>query len=254
MTIGIMQPYLFPRLNYLQLISKVDLFVVYDNIQYTKKGWINRNKVLFGNSEAFLTVPVAAASDYLDIRDRRLAANWPEARRRIVNRLVASYRKAPRFEAAFPVIEKCLNFEERNLFLFLHFALVTVLAHLGIPTPVIVSSTLDVDHDLRAESRVIGICKCLEADAYLNTSGGMKLYSRERFLECGLELRFLHSRPVEYAQFGAPFIPGLSVVDLMMFNSVDRIREMLASCDIDGRPGSSLAVKAAPPDLGFGRP
>ena len=92
-----------------------------------------------------------------------------------------------------------------------------------------VSSTLAADHGLQGQERVLALCESVGADTYINPPGGVDLYSRAAFDARGIELRFLKPRPFEYPQFGAPFVPWLSIVDVMMFNSPERIGECLAA-------------------------
>src|SRR5689334_1147970 len=101
-----MQPYFFPYIGYFQLMNAVDEFVVYDNIEYTKKGWINRNRILEDGTDSYITIPLKKDSDYLDVRDRRLAESWPTEKRKMLNRIIQSYRKAPYFNSVYPMIEK----------------------------------------------------------------------------------------------------------------------------------------------------
>ena len=119
MNIAIMQPYLFPYIGYFQLMNAVDEFIVYDNIQFTKKGWINRNRILVNGSDAYITLPLKKDSDYLDIKDRYLSDDWKAESKKMINRITESYRKAPFFESVFPLIEKSLLFEDKQLFNFI---------------------------------------------------------------------------------------------------------------------------------------
>jgi len=153
MKIGIMQPYFFPYIGYFQLMNAVDEFVVYDNIEFTKKGWINRNRILANGKDYFVTIPLKKDSDYLDVRDRCLADSWPSGRTKMLNRMKEAYRKAPQFDVVYPVIERCLHFEDANLFNFIFYTLTQVKAYLDINTSFIKSSTIPIDHTLKAEKK-----------------------------------------------------------------------------------------------------
>lgn len=227
MKIAIMQPYFFPYIGYFQLMNAVDEFVVYDNIEYTKKGWINRNRILVNGKDAYITLPLKKDSDYLDIRQRSLADIWNNEKTSLLNRIKAAYQKAPQFSAVFPIIEGCLLFENDNLFQFLFHSLNQVKSYLGIHTPFRISSTIDIPHKLKAEHKVIAICKALKADYYLNSIGGVELYSVENFKEAGIDLHFFQTTHFQYPQFENPFIPFLSILDVMMFNSVSQIQQYL---------------------------
>ncbi len=225
MKVAVMQPYFLPYIGYFQLIAAADRFVVYDDIKYTKKGWINRNRFLRDGRDEVFTVPLEAAPDTSLVRERRVSPSFaPEA---LLNRLREAYRRAPFFAPAFALVESIVRSPETNLFSFLLQSLRRTCAHLGIDTPLVVSSSLAVDAGLRGEERVIATCRAAGARTYVNPPGGRELYSPARFAESGLELRFLEPGPVEYPQFGAAFVPWLSIVDVMMFNSPERIRGFL---------------------------
>ena len=91
--------------------------------------------------------------------------------------------------------------------------------YLGIQTSLIVSSTVEIDHRLKADRKVLAICHALGATRYINSIVGRQLYSVAEFAEHGVELKFIQSRVVPYRQFGERFVPSLSIVDAMMFNS-----------------------------------
>jgi hypothetical protein len=229
MKIGIMQPYLFPYIGYFQLINSVDTFVLYDNIQYSKKGWINRNRVLANGREEYFTVPLKKGSDYLHVVNRVLADNHTKQLNKILNKIEASYRKSPYFSEVFPVLKSAFLNHHINLFDYLHFALEKVLKHLQITTQIIVSSDININHELKSQDKVIAICKALNADCYINPIGGLDLYNINHFSENELKLSFLQSNTITYKQFDNDFIPWLSIIDVMMFNSKESIKTYLNS-------------------------
>ena len=218
--LAVMQPYFLPYVGYWQLMAAAGTFVLYDNIQYTKKGWINRNRFLLNGRDAIFTIPVQNDSDYLDVAQRKVADAFN--RGRLLNQLAASYRKAPFFEPGFFLISSIVNAEYQNLFEYIRHSIQLTADYLGITTPIVTSSTIGIDHSLRGESKVIAICANLGAGTYINAIGGQELYSKSRFEAQGITLKFLKTRPIAYRQFGDPFVPNLSVIDLMMFNPRDR--------------------------------
>ena len=225
-----MQPYFLPYLGYWQLLAAVDQFVVYDNIEYTKKGWINRNRFLRNGSDAFFSLPLKKGSDFLTIAERSLADDFDP--RTLLNPLAAAYRKAPSFDAVFPLLEAIVTAAPRNLFDYLRHSIQATAGYLEIPTPIIVSSTVPIDHGLRAEQKVLALCRALGADRYLNAIGGQALYSRSAFQEQDIVLGFLRTRPIEYPQSGGAFVANLSILDVMMFNSKAGVRAMLGEYDV----------------------
>jgi len=221
MRLGIMQPYFFPYIGYFQLINAVDLFVLYDNIKYTKKGWINRNRMLLNGTDVMFSLPLKKDSDFLDVIERELAADFN--RDKLLNQFKGAYARAPYFAQTFPLIEQIVLYEERNLFRYIYHTIVRVCEHLGLKTEIRVSSDIAIDHELKGQDKVISLCETLGADTYINTVGGMVLYSKEAFGARGIELKFIKSKPFEYAQSGNEFVPWLSIVDVLMFNSPEQV-------------------------------
>ena len=230
MKIGIMQPYFFPYIGYFQLIQAVDQFIVYDNIKYTKKGWINRNRILHNGKDMMFSLPLKSDSDYLNVDERELASDFN--RNKLLNQIKAAYRRAPYFPHTFPLCEQVVHFEDENLFRFLHHSIVKTCEHLGITTEVKISSDIAIDHNLKNQEKVIALCNAVGASTYVNAIGGMELYSKETFREKDIELKFIKSKPFEYVQFCDEFVPWLSIIDVMMFNPIENIKECLDLCEL----------------------
>lgn len=226
MKTAIMQPYFLPYLGYFQLIAAVDCFVVYDTIQYTKKGWINRNQMLRGGRAVQFTLPLQKASDYLDVRDRQVAESFVPSS--LCAQIADAYRKAPEFARTFPLVEGLVHYKGANLFDVIHNALKQCCSHLGIGTPILVSSEVEGGAPvLRGVDRVIDICRRTRASTYVNPPGGRALYSGDHFRTHGLELKFLQPSLPSYTQFGSDFVPSLSILDVMMFNDPATIRSVM---------------------------
>jgi hypothetical protein len=226
MRLAIMQPYFFPYIGYFHLIAAVDLFILYDNIKYTKKGWINRNRMLRNGKDATFSLPLKKDSDYLDVRDRELAAHFD--RPKFLNQIRGAYERAPYFSQTFLLIKQVLDYEDTNLFRFLHNSISKTCEHLGITTKIRMSSSVNIDHGLKNQDKVLAMCEAVGASTYVNAIGGVELYAREMFREKGIDLKFVHSRPFEYPQFGDEFVPWLSIIDVMMFNPLDTIRTIIS--------------------------
>lgn len=222
-----MQPYFFPYIGYFQLIGAVDLFIVYDNIQYTKKGWINRNRMLQNGKDVMFSLPLKSDSDHLDVRDRFLANDFK--REKLLNQLRGAYSRAPHFAEVFPMVERAVRHDDANLFRFLHLALVGASVHLSLTTPILVSSSIEIDQGLRGQQRVVAMCQAVGATTYVNAIGGRSLYDRREFQSHGLDLKFVSSKPFEYRQFGDPFVPWLSIIDVLMFNPIEAVREKVST-------------------------
>ena len=222
MKLAVMQPYFLPYIGYYQLISSVDVFVVYDNIKYTKKGWINRNRFLQNGVSSTFSLPMKHDSDLLNVVDRELAADFNHLR--LLNQLKGAYAKAPYFAQTFPLLERIVCHEDRNLFRFIHNSIVEVCTHLRLTTVIRISSSVAIDHDLKGQEKVLSMCNALGAKVYINSEGGIELYSKDDFRARGIELRFVKSKPFEYAQYGNDFVPWLSIIDVLMFNPLETVR------------------------------
>lgn len=225
MKLAIMQPYFLPYSGYFKLISSVDVFVVYDNIKYTKKGWINRNRIQKDGHELSFSVSLKKDSDYLNVVDRRLSFDF--SRQKLLSKFTGAYSSAPYFKEIYPYLEKIIMFDEDNLFSYIHHSLLVMMELLDIKTKVIISSTLDVDDLYKGEDKVLAICKALGSDVYINAIGGQELYSKDVFSKNGISLSFLNSKEIGYKQSNLPYIPYLSIIDPLMFNSLDTVRECI---------------------------
>jgi hypothetical protein len=222
---GIMQPYFLPYVGYFQLINAVDKFVIYDNIQYSKGGWINRNRILSDGKAKLVTIPLQSASDYLDIVDRQLSANFD--RKSLLRQFDGSYLRTHYYRDIRPLLEEIIMFDSVNLFEYIEHSIYMLLHYFDISTEVIVSSSLHVDRGLKSESRVIATCKALGVDSYVNAIGGIELYSETEFEKYNLSLKFLKSRLSGYPQSCHGFIPALSIIDVMCHCSRSEVIDMI---------------------------
>jgi hypothetical protein len=222
MKLGIMQPYFMPYIGYFQLLACVDQFIIYDNIKYTKKGWINRNRMLLNDTDAMFSLPLKKDSDSLNVVERELALEFD--RSKLLNQFRGAYARAPQFGLTYPVLERIVQHDEANLFRYIHHSIVELCEHLGIKTEIRISSEIPINHELKAQDKVLTLCKAAGADTYINTIGGIELYDKNDFRAQGINLQFIKARPFDYVQFGAPFVPWLSIVDVLMFNPVEQVQ------------------------------
>lgn len=243
MKLGIMQPYFLPYIGYFQLLASVDQFIVYDNIKYTKKGWINRNRMLLNGTDAMFSLPLKKGPDSLDVVERELAAEFD--RTKLLNQFKGAYGRAPQFELTYPVLERIVRYEDANLFRYIHHSIVRLCEHLGIKTEIRISSEVAIDHNLKSQDKVLALCKVAGADTYINTIGGVELYAKADFRIQGIDLQFIRARPFEYAQFGDAFVPWLSILDVLMFNPVERVQSQIREgYSLVQCPKSNIALPA----------
>jgi len=223
-----MQPYLFPYIGYYQLMHAVDRFVVADDVTFIKQGWINRNRLLINGSAAYFTVPLRRhASDAL-IRDVEIDDGRGQRWRATLLKTIANfYRRAPSFDRVYPLVERVIGGPFTRIADMARASLREVCDDLGVPVSIVESNAAYGNAHLHGQDRVIDTCRAERANDYVNAIGGQALYSREAFLAHGIRLQFVRTGPIEYRQFTMPFVPSLSVIDLLMFNPPEGARELL---------------------------
>lgn len=232
MRLAIMQPYFFPYIGYFQLLHAVDKFVVYDNIEFTKKGWIHRNRILVNGADAYISLTLKKDSDYLHVKDRVLSEGFEKEKEKILRRIEGAYKKAPYFSETIPLIREIIGCNHKNLFNYIYHSIKRLLDHLDIDTELIISSEIGINHDLKGKEKVLGICKEVNATHYINPIGGMELYNKKEFSKNRIELSFLKTREISYKQLNNGFIPWLSVIDVLMFNGKTLTKGLLVEYDL----------------------
>lgn len=227
MTVAIMQPYLFPYIGYWQLINAVDTFVIYDNIQFSKKGWFHRNNILLNGKKTLFSIPLKKDSDSLDVVDRFISDGAEKEINKIIRQIENGYKKAPYFKEVFPMIKEIFYNDEKNLFKYIYNSVIKICEYLEIDTKIVISSTVNIDHSLKSQDKVIALNKAVSSTKYINPIGGTELYDFKEFQKENIELCFLESEVPEYKQFNNEFVSYLSIIDIMMFNGKDEIKKML---------------------------
>lgn len=222
----IMQPYLFPYLGYWQMIASADVFVVFDDVNFIKRGWINRNNILLNGQAHLFTLPLEEASQNKLINQIDITHD-DKAKQKILKTIESAYKKAPYFNDVFPLISEVMNYQEHNLVKFLWHQFETVFVYLGVDTRLELSSAIQKDNSLKAQDKIIDICRRLGTTHYVNAIGGQNLYDKERFIKENMQLSFIKMNEIVYPQFKNEFVPCLSIIDVLMFNDKDRMRQML---------------------------
>ncbi|MBU3091654.1 WbqC family protein [Clostridium sp. CF011] len=231
MKVGIMQPYFLPYIGYWQLMNAVDKYVIYDDVNFIKGGWINRNKILMNGEGKMINLQMNGASPNKLINEVEVLGN-PIQNKKLLKTIESCYKKAPYYSDAFSVIENIINQDESNLAKYLEFSIRQICEYLSIDTEIIVSSTINKNNDLKGQDKVIEICKVIGADEYYNAVGGQELYAYDDFADREIKLSFLKTGTVEYQQFNNEFVSNLSIIDVMMFNSRYQIKDMLETYEL----------------------
>jgi len=241
MILAIMQPYYFPYLGYFQLMAACDEFVIYDDVQYSKGGWANRNRILHDGKVAWLTLPVGNAPLGSSYREKTYLTG-PVQRRAHLGKIAAAYRKAPRFDAVYPLVESWLDFEDERVAVFNAHLVSRLAALLGLRCRLHLGSDFDNPAGERGQQRILQLCRRLGAGTYLNAIGGTALYREPDFAAEGIALRFLRPVARSYPQGGAGFTPFLSILDVLMNTPLEVVRDMLG----DGRVLTPAEAQAQP--------
>jgi hypothetical protein len=234
MKIAIMQPYLFPSLRYFQLISAVDKFVFYDDVNFIKSGWINRNRILINGKEFMFSAPLKDLSSFREIQFSEINKNsFPTWKKKFLASIELSYKKAPNFKETFDLIHSVLLTEQNSIGELAIDSVVKVCQYLEIATSFEKSSSnYSSTKGLAKENRIFEICKLNNILEYVNPIGGMEIYDKDHFHSNGINLMFIDCKPISYKQFLGNFIEGLSIIDVLMFNNKQEIQNMLTKYDL----------------------
>lgn len=227
----IMQPYFFPYLGYWQMILTADTFVIFDDVNFIKRGWINRNNILINGSAHLISLPLLAASQNKHIKDIWVTDSLKD-KEKLLKTIEVAYKKAPFFNDVFPIVYDTVLSKDNNLARLLRNQFESVFNYLDVKAKVLFSSDIDKNEDLRAQDKIIDICKRLNTTHYINAIGGIDLYDRQDFANEGMKLSFIKMRPIDYKQFNNEFVPNLSFIDVLMFNSRRDVGLMLNEFDL----------------------
>lgn len=228
MKIAIMQPYFLPYIGYFQLLNYVDRFVIYDDVNFINKGWINRNYIIVNRQKKLFTISLAGASQNKLINEIEITDNFKKLKKTIL----MNYARAPYFEPTKDLLDNIFSFQSRNLSAFITNSLGLIVSYLGISTEILESSTLKKDNTLRGQDKIIAICREVDATTYINPIGGTNLYDRELFKKNGINLWFIKPAYTPYKQLMNEFVPGLSILDILMHNSPKKIKEFLKNFEL----------------------
>ena len=225
-----MQPYFLPYIGYWQLLNAVDKFVVYDDVNYINRGWINRNQLLIQGKATIFTLPLIGASQNKKINEIEIVESevW---KNKLLKTIQFNYTKATQFEEVYALMEQIILFEERNLSYFIFNSLEQIVTYLGLNVEFVQSSIGYNNHDLVGAKRILNICNQEGATAYINPSGGTALYDKNDFIHQGVKLKFLSPKDLNYPQqhqeSSFKFVHNLSILDILMNVKKSEVKEML---------------------------
>jgi WbqC-like protein family len=234
--LALMQPYFFPYLGYFQLIAAVDRFVLFDDAQYMKGGWINRNRVLKPQGgPQYITMPVAKHGSRDPITTVRSKPGY--AWKAFVLRQVEHYKKkAPFYSQVRDLLTTCFELDEQSVVALNAHYLSTVCKYINVEFNIETLSSMGVDYSRisEADDWTLTLSEHLKASEFVNPIGGAQLFSKNKFDRLNIKLSFLRQEFRPYDQGREPFVAGLSIVDVLMFNDPKTVRDMLDQCELVG--------------------
>ena len=229
MRLGLNQPYFFPYIGHYALIKQVDRYIIDDVVQFTDKSWMTRNRILKPQGGwQYIHMPVKKHPVKSAIREIYVDSEKPW-KKKIIKQL-DYYRRAPYFSQISSLVEELLSIDSSRLSEINENITRGVCRYLRIDTPIEVLSQMQISYEppQAPDEWGLNICRALpQITEYWNAPGGVAFYDRKKYQDAGLEIRFQKMILDEYPQKGDPFEPGLSIIDVMMFNDVDRIRQMM---------------------------
>ena len=228
MKIGVMQPYFMPYVGYFQLMAAVDKYVIFDDVNYIKRGWSARNNIIVNGLKHLFNIAVEGGSQNNLYTQVTVIDDFTKLRKT----LEMAYKKAPYFHDTMNILEKVFVFEDRRFNQFIRNSFSVILDYLGIETELLLSSDLSNNKELKGKDKILDICRLLGASEYYNAIGGQELYDRQEFADNGIKLGFVEPTLVPYAQLSKEFLPGLSIIDVLMMNSKDDALKQVSSCNI----------------------
>ena len=226
MKISVMQPYFFPYLGYFSLIQDSDVFVVLDNVQYVRRGWMNRNRVIGKNqSPVYFHLSTIKAPQKTMTRQIKIDHNR-EWKKTLLDKLDYYEKSAPYFEETKAMVERLISFETDSLCDMNIHILEELCKFLGITTKFVLASDLEIDESKIIETDDWGleITKTFGASDYINLWGGRHIYSVNKYNNSNITLKFIENELVYYNQHNEMFIKSLSIIDVLMYN--DRAETM----------------------------
>jgi hypothetical protein len=222
-TISIMQPYIFPYLGYFHLIECSDTVVFYDDVNFIKAGWINRNRILLNGRDFMFTIPLEKPSQNKLINEIGVKIDQKNFDK-FFAQIRSAYGKAPYYPEVVEVLKSVFQNDFKDISDLAINSILMVYEYLGKEIKWLKSSTSFADSKgLEKADRLISITKRMNSDTYINLSGGKKLYDKKYFSDNGIQLGFVESKPIQYKQFENDFIPWLSIIDVLMINHKDEV-------------------------------
>ncbi|MBN2860277.1 MAG: WbqC family protein [Sphaerochaetaceae bacterium] len=233
--LSIMQPYFFPYLGYFSLMHYADALILFDIVEYDRKGWMNRNRIQKPDSQdwQYIRAGVEKPSYKALIKDVRLVHNegW---KNRIIRQLEHYRSTSPHYEKVLELVESILSIPSMTITELNRNALVHIRDYLGIECPLSVFSEMSIElQEIEHPGQwALYICEALKAKEYVNPIGGKGLFRLGEFAERAIQLEFIRNRLTPYPQPGDDFIEGLSIIDVLMYNTREQALGLIEDYEI----------------------
>lgn len=235
MKVAIMQPYFFPYLGYFQLIKNSDTFILLDDVQYIRHGWVNRNRILKPEQDwQYILVPLQEHEQTTLIKEIKVQDNdiWKD---KILRQIQHYKRKSPFYLNTKILLEECFNHTDTSITRLNGFYLEKVCNYIRLPLNLKISSLENYNYSNvhTAGDWALKICQQIEGTEYLNPINGKEIFNPQDFSNANIELCFLNCTDISYSQRRNGIIElGLSIIDVLMFNSPEQIHNLLEKCEI----------------------
>lgn len=230
-TVAVMQPYFFPYIGYFQLINAADVFVFYDDVNYINRGWVNRNNILVNGAAHMITLPLEGASQNRLINQIGITGD-PKQTGKLLKTIQSAYSKAPEYSKCMAMLETWFAGTYTGIAEFNRVTTQAICDYVGISTRLVASSSEYMNSDLKAQFRILDICKKESASVYLNPIGGLDLYDESVFRSEGIALQFIKAVPLPYPQKSNQFVPYLSILDYLMMLPPAEVKNRLKEYQI----------------------
>lgn len=225
MNVVLLQPSYIPWRGYFDQIRRADLFIFYDDVQYDKHGWRNRNQIKTAQGKQWLTIPVHSkgVTSGIAIKDVRIDWSKPWAKTHLKS-FVTAYNKAPFFKQYLPLLESF--YEARHDEFLSDFTIettITLARTLGITSTQFMRSSDLGNVTGQKTDRIINILKQVKATHYISGPSARDYIEPEKFEQAGITLEYMEYHYPEYVQLYPPFDPYVSIFDLLFMTSVDAL-------------------------------
>jgi len=230
MKLGIMQPYFFPYLGYFDLINQTEEWIVFDTVQYIRHGWVNRNRVLHPKQGwQYVIVPVKKHSQSTLISETEIMNDGGKWREKIIGQLQHYKRRAPFFQEAMALVKGGVFSENTSIARLNVNCLSLVCEYLGIEFRYQYFSDMHLDLGPidGPGDWALRISEAMGATEYINPLGGVGIFAPEKFHAAGIKRTIRQLPPMEYQCSPYEFIPNLSIIDVLMWNEPEKVREHL---------------------------